>query len=293
MKKNLRIVSAAAAALLAVAPVAATVVPAASTTVNAEITGQPEVGKSYKTTAQINVNKELTDKVKVPNAVKYTGIQGQLQVYSMGKDNVTVTFEFNNQLHYAVISKDALIKNSNEIKGTQATKPAKPSASENITNNSSTVFDADANVAVNLSAVAGKDENGVDLPCWGSISGNIVATLDGRSYTGTISNASNGENVVITDAKGNVVKARELKARTPYTATFSNVAFNLGNAYSNKEVTLTLPMDTYFVDSKGKTETTKKFTADVNGVVNTGKIVVNGVYALDPTDMKGINFRFS
>ena len=88
MKKNLRIVSAAAAALLAVAPVAATVVPAASTTVSADAT------------ADYNGSVTVPRNVEVPNAglsldafaKKLTsGISGEFISNGFGKINLNAT----------------------------------------------------------------------------------------------------------------------------------------------------------------------------------------------------------
>ena len=333
MKKNLRIVSAAAAALLAVAPVAATAIATPATTVSAVTTTEAST-KGTITAANVKYAKETEAaftgskeaKINAPK-LNVSGVATPVDgVYKSGsvkldgskpsetKDVTTGSHVISADYTYTLANATTAVTAAT-IGGKSITIPSgvktitvtfsktvimaaqTPSASENINGDSNSVFYGDANVAVNINAIAGLHKDGTPLipgnaygedASKGSVSGNITATLDCKSYTGMISNDSNGQNITFTNAAGQTVKASELRTRTPYTATFSNVAFNLGNAYSNKEVTLTLPSGVYF----GNTGTTytKKFTADVNGVVNTGNITVRRVYALDPTDMKGINF---
>ena len=302
MKKNLRIVSVAAAALLAVAPVAATVVPAASTVSAASDTDlAPKDTKVVTTEGNVYlytiedgkyvptmVNSEVLSLAKGTQLsvngkkIKKT-IYGPKDAHSQRPnwgEQELYPVSYNNQTLYVAARQIA-----------KATKPADTS-SPNFNFGNDSVFNADANVAVNITAVAKTEVAN------GSFSGNITATVGGQNYTALLHTTNtNGVNVSVKNVKTNapVNSASDLEARTLYEATISGVTFNLGSSNANKQVSLTLPDNAVFeptaaqkseVSNNGGTFTA---TADNNGVL-TVPTVKTTFYALDPTDMKGINF---
>ena len=163
MKKNLRIVSAAAAALLAVAPVAATVVPAASTVSAAENTttsvvtnkndawlftknskGEWEV--AAKGSNLLNKNTQLTVSTKLAPMTLATAKKLGLD---WAKDGLSL---------YQITEgtfKGAYVLTGDVNKLNSTTTPAKPAdtLSDKINAGSSSVFYANTNTVVNISAV--------------------------------------------------------------------------------------------------------------------------------------------
>ena len=115
MKKNLRIVSAAAAALLAVAPVAATVVPAAST-VSAAVKNKNVVAGDV-----VTVDANLTGKLAANGAKAYVPKGVKATVVKADKTNATVRYTANGKSYTVIVPTADLLKNS--TKEATSTKP--------------------------------------------------------------------------------------------------------------------------------------------------------------------------
>ena len=288
MKKNLRIVSAAAAALLAVAPVAATVVPAASTTVSAANT----LGfkKGDKITLNADVKATYTSK---GHKYDYTIKKGTevTVVTTPGANGVTV----NNGKTNLEIDGDAyktLVKNftlvQNPAKPSTPAKPSDNGSSTSVNAGASSIFRADANTAVNLTAVAKTNV----APS--TLTGNIVATLDGKQVTASLHNSADSKNVhVYTYKKGERVNANKMTAGH-YWAAFENVTVNAGASYAGKTETFTLNKGTFSsisVTTPGATNegASLSVTADSNGVFHLGPVLVD-FYAYNANDLKEVHF---
>ena len=294
MKKNLRIVSAAAAALLAVAPVAATVVSApvsAAPTTNTVTNTYLNKGAKVTLTAALNTAKAASDVMTVPS----TDVSDR-QGYAVPKgtevevvnatttENVIVKYTGSDKkTHYAVLNQSALVA---QVPAKPATKP---STSDKINAGNTSVFDNAANLAVNITAVASSQAT------HGAISGNVVFTdAQGQAHTALLTNDENGVNFT------NLVNLKTGKSPLSlndfpaghYRANLNGVSLNLGNAYSNKSVTITLPKNVEAVQIGDKSYlggATFTVTADANGVVNLGTLRVK-FWAYDPADLQEVHF---
>ncbi|CCI86535.1 SLAP domain-containing protein [Lactobacillus gigeriorum] len=294
MKKNLRIVSAAAAALLAVAPVAATtVVPAASTVVSAASDTTQNIrlkngaawlfsknGNEWsiasKGASDLKVNTEFTVSTKLTpmteaeaKSVGLDWAKGGLSLYQITSGKYAGNY---------VLTGDAEVLTST----TQA-KPATTS-SENINAGSSSVFYANTNTVVNISAVAATKS----APS--AINGNIVYTdAKGQNHTALLHNLVNGTNTTITDLDGKVQNPKTLKPGM-YVADFNGVYVNLGNEMANKPVTFHLGGGAVFMD-KGAKDNGRTLTVavDANGVAKLGEVKAP-FWAYDSTDLQEAHF---
>ena len=273
MKKNLRIVSAAAAALLAVAPVAATVVPAAST-VSAAV---KNVVAGDVVTVDANLNGKLAAngaKAYVPKGVKATVVKAD-------KTNATVRYTANGKSYTVIVPTADLLKNS--TKEATSTKPATTS-SDKINAGSSSVFYANTNTVVNISAVAATKS----APS--AINGNIVYTdAKGQSHTALLHNLADGKNTKITDLDGKGQNSKTLKPGM-YVADFKGVYVNLGNEMANQPVTFNLGGGAVFMDKGAKNNgRTLTVAVDANGVAKLGEVKAP-FWAYDSTDLQEVHF---
>ena len=349
MKKNLRIVSAAAAALLAVAPVAATAVPAASTVSAAENTtydsklgnlnqepywrnnsiGLGHVGyKNYtevdavKAAIEAQVKKQLAgnsgdikltwgptgtvDLTKKSYGLSFkvsrTGVnmkRNYAAVKFNGKGSQYLTWTKSGKLVDATaayadepVEFDVTVNgNATESTPSTTTPVAKPdttkpadTSSDKINAGSSSVFYANANTVVNISAVAATKS----APS--AINGNIVYTdAKGQSHTALLHNLANGNNTTITDLDGNVKNPKTLKPGM-YVADFNGVYVNLGNEMANQTVTFTLGGGAVFMDKGAKDNgRTLKVAVDANGVAKLGEVKAP-FWAYDSTDLQEAHF---
>ena len=288
MKKNLRIVSAAAAALLAVAPVAATAVPAASTVQAAS-------------TQQVTTNKNKVYVFKNVNGTLKSTLENVDQNTSFTVSTTVTHFSYND-LHtlfnwVGANGADAYEITAGPLKGNYiltsdanpATPATKPSTSDKINAGNTSVFDNAANLAVNITAVASSQAT------HGAISGNVVFTdAQGQAHTALLTNDENGVNFT------NLVNLKTGKSPLSlndfpaghYRANLNGVSLNLGNAYSNKSVTITLPKNVEAVQIGDKSYlggATFTVTADANGVVNLGTLRVK-FWAYDSADLQEVHF---
>ena len=318
MKKNLRIVSAAAAALLAVAPVAATVAPAASTTVSAaELSAAQKANmeaalKNVKvTTAKgVSMDKYVTvtaDYNKTVNGqVAFKSISVTLKSNASNLKNATVKLtgvknltpnQVKNGVQFKAVNGkyvaefDAaedvpflvnLNSTSNPSKPSTPAKPADNGATS-INAGASSIFRADANTAVNLTAVAKTSV----APS--TVTGNIVATLDGKQVTATLHNLTDKNNVhVYTYAQGKSVNAKNLTAGHYY-AVFDKVTVNAGASYAGKTETFTLNKGTFSSSDATNEGASLSRTANADGVFDLGQVWVD-FYAYNANDLKEVHF---
>lgn len=146
----------------------------------------------------------------------------------------------------------------------------------------------DVDVTPNLTATAASTVNGQTIN--GSITGNITASYNGQSYTGTL-NTKNGK-VSVTDSKGNPVKDFAKLTNGSYTVTVSGVSFNFGTANANKTITLgSKNSNVKFAGADGKFADTVKVELDQNGTLTTPiSVQVSNVNALDLSNANGVNF---
>lgn len=146
----------------------------------------------------------------------------------------------------------------------------------------------DVDVTPNLTATAASTVNGQTIN--GSITGNITASYNGQSYTGTL-DTKNGK-VSVTDSKGNPVKDFAKLTNGSYTVTVSGVSFNFGTANANKTITLgSKNSNVKFAGADGKFADTVKVELDQNGTLTTPiSVQVSNVNALDLSNANGVNF---
>ena len=312
MKKNLRIVSAAAAALLAVAPVAATaVVSAASTTVSAATnTSVIDAGHNGLFVNKITLAKNAD---LGANSISQF-IQGQLgntvvtapaESVTVAKDGKSATFNIKgtpksdvpaalvqagynekfNENGLATYGQDKTV--ATFTVNAEAAKPADTSSEHiNAGNDSQSIYDVDANTNVNISAVAAS--NGIPS----AINGNITYTdANNKSYTALLHSTGTDQNVTVYKdrAATKPVDASKLESGERYWANFNDVTINLGNDMANKSVTFFLPANSaWFVN--GKTLSQKlEVTTDRNGVADLHQIRA-AFYAYNPTNMQEVHF---
>ena len=326
MKKNLRIVSAAAAALLAVAPVAATAMPVNAAALKsgnaasfAELSNK--VQESQITKVQNYSSDPNAAKSQLQSILQYNGLNKDVLVNyvqntsSVGsKTTVTLQLAANTKAGkkvltdagYTVANADkdgyaVAMTGSNTpatfsvvlVKGDKATEGE---GSENVVpsnkNIFTTVFENDPNVAVNISATAETANN--HTVNWGStLNGQLVYTdAKGASHTALLHGDSN-TTVYYADKNGNPVtnkKVDSLSAGTLYVADFKDVTINLGNAAAGSKVKFVLPRTARFVKGADKDyNNVKTVTVDPNGIAHLGDVYAQ-FFAYNPTDLQEIHF---
>ncbi len=147
----------------------------------------------------------------------------------------------------------------------------------------------DVDVTPNLTAIAASTVNGQTIN--GSITGNITASYNGQSYTGTL--ASKNDNAAATDSKGRTVTHFAKLANGLYTVTVKGVSFNFGIANANKTITLgSKNSNVKFSTDEGKSfANTKEVELNQDGTLKKPiSIQVSNVNALDLSNASGINF---
>ena len=146
----------------------------------------------------------------------------------------------------------------------------------------------DVDVTPNLTATAASTVNGQTIN--GSITGNITASYNGQSYTGTL-DTKNGE-VSVADSKGTAVTDFSKLTNGSYTVTVSGVSFNFGTANANKTITLgSKNSNVKFAGADGKFADTVKVELGQNGTLTTPiSVQVSNVNALDLSNANGVNF---
>ena len=150
----------------------------------------------------------------------------------------------------------------------------------------------DVDVTPNLTAIAASTVNGQTIN--GSITGNITASYNGQSYTGTL-DTKNG-NVSVIDSKDRPVIDFGKLAHGLYTVIVKGVSFNFGIANAHKTITLgSKNSNVEFSTDEGKSfVNTKKVELNQDGTLKNPKnpisIKVSNVNALDLSNASGINF---
>ena len=160
----------------------------------------------------------------------------------------------------------------------------------------------DVDVTPNLTATAASTVNGQTIN--GSITGNITASYNGQSYTGTL-DTKNGK-VSVADSKGTAVTDFSKLTNGSYTVTVSGVSFNFGTANANKTITLGSKNSNVkfagahgkfagahgkFAGAHGKFADTVKVKLGQNGTLTTPiSVQVSNVNALDLSNANGVNF---
>ena len=293
MKKNLRIVSA-AAALLAVAPVAATVVVSAPT-VSAAVKNVKKGDKVVATSniqAGILTNSGNYNHVTIPSGTKLTVVSANKTnvVVSVPKGTILggVSGEVTGDTDITVETATLLRNVDSQSVSTTPSTPAKDTASDKINagNDSQSIYDVDANTNVNISAVAAS--NGIPS----AINGNITYTdANNKSYTALLHGTGTKQNVTVYKDRAATkrVDASKLESGERYWANFNDVTINLGNDMANKSVTFFLPANSaWFVN--GNTLSQKlEVTTDRYGVADLHQIRA-AFYAYNPTNMQEVHF---
>lgn len=146
----------------------------------------------------------------------------------------------------------------------------------------------DVDVTPNLTATAASTVNGQTIN--GSITGNITASYNGQSYTGTL-DTKNGK-VSVADSKGTAVTDFSKLTNGSYTVTVSGVSFNFSTANANRTITLgSKNSNVKFAGADGKFADTVKVELGQNGTLTTPiSVQVSNVNALDLSNANGINF---
>ena len=146
----------------------------------------------------------------------------------------------------------------------------------------------DVDVTPNLTATAASTVNGQTIN--GSITGNITASYNGQSYTGTLD--TKNSKVSVADSKGTAVTDFSKLTNGSYTVTVSSVSFNFGTANANKTITLgSKNSNVKFAGADGKFADTVKVELGQNGTLTTPiSVQVSNVNALDLSNANGVNF---
>ncbi|KAA8813731.1 SLAP domain-containing protein [Lactobacillus crispatus] len=146
----------------------------------------------------------------------------------------------------------------------------------------------DVDVTPSLTATAASTVNGQTIN--GSITGNITASYNGQSYTGTL-DTKNGK-VSVADSKGTAVTDFSKLTNGSYTVTVSGVSFNFGTPNANKTITLgSKNSNVKFAGADGKFADTVKVELGQNGTLTTPiSVQVSNVNALDLSNANGVNF---
>ena len=242
-------------------------------------TDEVKPGENYNVTLKFSYEKDL-DKNYV-----YALVNGKVVNFGRLGESPAVTYKVNANNGSTTPAKPA--------KPAVPAKPAKPAVKDNGSSTSvnagaSSIFRADANTAVNLTAVAKTNV----APS--TLTGNIVATLDGKQVTASLHNSADSKNVhVYTYKKGERVNANKMTAGH-YWAAFENVTVNAGASYAGKTETFTLNKGTFSsisVTTPGATNEGASLTrtADSNGVFHLGPVLVD-FYAYNANDLKEVHF---
>ena len=317
MKKNLRIVSAAAAALLAVAPVAAaTVAPAtyvSAATADSFATGNVKVnngkvslgslsyaGDTTTTTLTDKLNSAVqkllgSNQVSVTN-VKYDSASKQVTFevvaprnWNDGKINLNnvelsgaqwtnSTTDGNKTTATTNDSDKTVLSFSATVLATSATKPG-DSASTSLNAGSSTVFNANANTTVTISAVA---KNG-SIPS--AINGGISVSLGGQTYEALLHTDGNQNATEIFTANSAKKVAANNMTAGHYIAVIRHATVFVGNDKAGTTQAFTLSRGAFGSNASA----TKMVTVGSNGVADLGEIQVP-FYAYDATKEQGVHF---
>ena len=296
MKKNLRIVSAAAAALLAVAPVAATVAPAASTIVSADANTETKTflkkGADVTLTNTLNTAKDAEGMVSEGTYdwhARYdwagTAIAKGTKVKVVNAtrtENVVVSYTGSDKkTHYAVLNQSALLQMVTTDDKSDDTSSEKINAG----NFESSIFDPDANTSVTINAVAANHFT------TGAINGNIIYTdAQGQSHTALL-HGKNNVTVYQYNNDNTLTKATKLVPGQLYAANFSDVTVNLGNAAAGTTVKFVLPKTASFQnpDKDQPYANVKTVPVNSNGVADLGSIWAQ-FYAYNADDLQEVHF---
>ena len=146
----------------------------------------------------------------------------------------------------------------------------------------------DVDVTPNLTATAASTVSGQTIN--GSITGNITASYNGQSYTGTL-DTKNGK-VSVTDSRGNAVTDFANLTNGSYTVTVSGVSFNFGTANANNTITLGSKNSNVKFSNDGKNFTnTVPVDLGQDGTLKSPiSVQVSNVNALDLSNASGVNF---
>ena len=314
MKKNLRIVSAAAAALLAVAPVAATVAPAASTTVSAAVKGTHSdvavpVGTFASTTALHSTFKDnarltpaqadsLRSALGVSSNIEFQqlgsvetlndgSVVGKVALIAKNENLSTSDIQALKNFNGGKVGDDVYVASNGarvQVNGSDvhvwvsASVKAADSSSTKILNGTS-IFNADANTTVTINAVA---KNG-SIPS--AINGGVSVTLGGKNYEALLHTDGAANNIEIYTANhAKHVAANEMTAGH-YIAVIRHATVALDPQYANTTQTFTLSRGLFGSNASSS----KKVTVDANGVADLNEIQVP-FYAYDATKEQGVHF---
>ena len=189
--------------------------------------------------------------------------------------------------YYAILNSDG--KATGQFVLTSAVTIATPAdtSSEHITSDIfNSVFENDANVAVNINATASKDENGQAVNWFSVLNGQIVYTdAKGAQHTALL----HGDNNTVVTETSTGKKVSSLQAGVNYTADFNKVTINLGNAAAGSKVKFVLPRTAAFKDSDKGYYNVKTVTVDSNGIADLGTVYAQ-FYAYNPTDLQEVHF---
>ena len=183
--------------------------------------------------------------------------------------------------NFTVDSKGNILVNGKRLEITvDRTYAAAPtdSSSTKILNGTS-IFNANANTTVTISAVA---KHG-SIPS--AVNGGVSVTLDGKNYDALLHTNGHANNVeIFTANKAKHVAANDLTAGH-YIAVIRRATVALDNKYAGTKQTFTLSRGVF--GSNGSS--TKQVTVGTDGVANLGEIQVP-FYAYDATKLQGVNF---
>ena len=120
-----------------------------------------------------------------------------------------------------------------------------------------------------------------------SLTGSIVASVNGQSVTGNLDAATNvtleGDNV----PAGTKLADAKLKAKSTYTVSIGSVSFNVGAANANKSLTVALPSN---ITASNITSSNNSVKVDQNGYLTLSNVVLKNVNAYDLTNASAIFF---
>ena len=309
MKKNLRIVSVAAA----VVPVASTV--SAATNNNGFTTGNVSVSSNNTVslgslsytgdTTSATLNDQLTTAVQklfgskdvsVSN-VKYDSASKQVTFevlaprnWNDGKINLNNVQLSGAKWHNSATNGNKTVASNDAstpaplpftatVLATQAIKDNSDSSSTNILNGLSSIFNADANTTVTINTVAKSGS----IPS--AINGGVSVSLGGKNYEALLHTDGNNNNVeIFTANKAKHVAANDLTAGH-YIAVIRHATVALDPQYAGTTQTFTLSRGAFGSNASS----TKKVPVNSNGVADLGEIQVP-FYAYDATKEQGVHF---
>ena len=320
MKKNLRIVSVAAAALLAVAPVAATVVPAAATVSaatnnNGFTTGNVSVSSNNTVslgslsytgdTTSATLSDQLTTAVQklfgskdvsVSN-VKYDSASKQVTFevlaprnWNDGKINLNNVQLSGAKWHNSATNGNKTVASNDASTPAPLTFTATVLATQAIKDNSDS---SSTNILNGLSSIFNADANTTvtinavaksgSIPS--AINGGVSVSLGGKNYEALLHTDGNNNNVeIFTANKAKHVAANDLTAGH-YIAVIRHATVALDPQYAGTTQTFTLSRGAFGSNASS----TKKVPVNSNGVADLGEIQVP-FYAYDATKEQGVHF---